>query len=313
MALLRTAYTVIRGGLIGTAEVMPGISGGTIALVTGVYETIITSAGHVLSGLRALFTDRARARREFVSADWGVIVPLLLGMVPAVLLAARLLAPLVQQHPVPVFGLFLGMTATAIIVPISMKGTGWSPTQVLIALAVATGVFFLVGLPPGNLEPVGPVVFLGAAVAVCALVLPGTSGAFILLTFGLYEPTLDALNSGDLGYIAIFAVGACTGLALFVKGLQWLLSAKRQITLVVLTGVVAGALRALWPWQGEGRDLLPPDEHIGLTVMMFGIGIAVVLGLFFIGRTVDRRHTALARVRQDDDDGRQDTGPHSTT
>lgn len=302
MHVFRTLYTVVRGGLIGTAEVMPGVSGGTIALVTGVYEAIITSAGHVLSALRALFTDRARARREFARADWGVILPLLLGMIPAVLLAARLLAPLVEQHPIPVLGLFLGMTATAIIVPISMKGTAWSPAQVLIAAAVAFGVFFLVGLPPGQLEPVGPVVFLGAAVAVCALVLPGTSGAFFLLTLGIYEPTLDALNSGNLGYIATFVAGALTGFALFVKGLQWLLSVKRQITLVVLTGVVTGALRALWPWQGESRELLPPDEHVGLTVAMFGIGAVVVLGLFLIGREMDRNRTALARVRKDSDD-----------
>src|SRR5690625_6870033 len=104
---------------------MPGISGGTLALVTGVYETIITSASHVVSGLRALFTDRARAREEFASANWAVIIPLLLGLVPALLLAAWLLAPLVEDHPVPMWALFLGMTATAIIVPLTMKGTRW--------------------------------------------------------------------------------------------------------------------------------------------------------------------------------------------
>lgn len=278
---------------------MPGISGGTIALVTGVYETIITSAGHVLSGLRALFTDRGRARQEFARADWGVIIPLLLGMVPAVLVAARLLAPLVADHPVPMFGLFLGMTATAVIVPISMKGTRWTPAQVLIALVVAAGVFVLVGLPPGNLDPVAPVIFVAAAVAVCALVLPGTSGAFILLTFGLYEPTLQALNSRDLGYVGIFIAGAFTGFALFVKGLQWLLTKQRQLTLVVLTGVVAGALRALWPWQGEARELYAPDEQIALTMVMMLLGSAVVLGLFFLGRRIDRAQTALAHTDPD--------------
>jgi len=294
--ILRTLYTFIRGALIGTAEIMPGISGGTIALVTGVYETIITSASHVVSGLRALFTDRARAREEFASANWAVIIPLLLGLVPALLLAAWLLAPLVEDHPVPMWALFLGMTATAIIVPITMKGTRWSAGQVLLAVLVAAGVFVLVGLPPGNLTPAAPVVFIAAAVSVCALVLPGTSGAFILLTLGLYEPTLEALNNRDVGYIAIFVAGAFTGFALFVKALQWLLDHRREITLVVLTGVVVGALRALWPWQGEGRELLPPGEQIGLAILMLLVGAGIVLGLFVLGRRVDRGQAALVRA-----------------
>lgn len=292
MPILRILYSAIRGMLIGVAEIMPGISGGTIALITGVYETIITSAGHVLSGLRALATDRGRAREEFARADWAIIVPLVLGMVPAVLIAARVLAPVVEQHPVPTFGLFLGMTATAIIVPISMTSQRWTLRQVLLALAVAAAVFVLVGLPPGELEPVWPVVFAAAAVAVCALVLPGTSGAFILLTFGLYEPTLAALNARDVGYVAVFLAGAFTGFALFIKGLQWLLQHRRQITLVILTGVVCGAVRALWPWQNDQRDLLVPDEQIALTVIMVLLGAAVVLGLFILGRRIDRSASA---------------------
>ncbi|MGC0251734.1 DUF368 domain-containing protein [Pseudactinotalea sp. Z1748] len=309
MSLLRSVYTVIRGGLIGTAEVMPGVSGGTIALVTGVYETIITSAGHFLSGVKALITDRARARMEFGRVNWKVILTLLAGMVPAVLLGARFLAPLVEDHPIPMLALFMGMTATAIIVPITMKGTGWSAGQVLLGVAVAVGVFFLVGLPPGNLDPVAPLIFVAAAVAVCALVLPGTSGAFILLTLGLYEPTLEALNSRDLTYLGIFVAGLITGLALFVKGLQWLLAHRREVTLVVLTGVVAGALRALWPWQGDGRELLAPGEQVGLAVTVFLLGSALVLGLFLLGRKVDREHTALSRVHPDEEDVGSD--PHT--
>src|SRR5690625_2581017 len=107
---MRTLYTVVGGALIGVAAIMPGISGGTFALITGVHETIITSAGHLISGVKALITDRARVRLEFAKVHWAVIVPLLVGMVPGLLLAARLLAPLVQDHPVAMRGLFLGMT-----------------------------------------------------------------------------------------------------------------------------------------------------------------------------------------------------------
>lgn len=287
MPALRTAYTAARGAMIGVAEILPGISGGTIALITGVYETVITSAGHFLSGAKALFSDRERAREEFARVKWGVIIPLLAGMIPALLLAARFIAPLVDDHPTPMFALFLGMTATAIIVPISMKRSQWTPREIVLAAVVAVGVFFLVGLPPQELTPSLPVVFVAAAVAVCALVLPGTSGSFILLTVGLYQPTLQALNDRDLGYIATFITGMIVGLAAFVKTLQWLLEHRRDITLVILTGVVAGALRALWPWQTDDRVLLAPSDQVGLSMVMFGIGVAVVLGLFIAGRRVD--------------------------
>src|SRR5690625_5981345 len=107
---------------------MPGISGGTIALVTGVYETIITSAGHFLSGTRALVTDRARAREEFAQVRWMVIIPLVLAMIPAALFAARVLAPLVENHPVPMWALFLGMT--------DRKSTRLNSSHVAISYAV---------------------------------------------------------------------------------------------------------------------------------------------------------------------------------
>lgn len=281
---LQTLTSFLRGALIGTAEIMPGISGGTIALVTGVYETIITSAGHFLSGTRALVTDRARARQEFARVRWAVIIPLVLAMIPAALFAARVLAPLVENHPVPMWALFLGMTAAALTVPLAMIGTRWRLWEVLLALAVAAAVFFLVGLPPQTLEPTTPVVFIAAAVAVCALVLPGTSGSFLLLTFGLYQPTLEALNERNLAYIATFILGAIAGLAAFIKALQWLLRHRRRITLVIITGVVAGALRALWPWQTEDRMLLAPTEELLPAVLMLALGAVIVLGLFYAGK-----------------------------
>lgn len=281
---LQTLTSVIRGALIGAAEIMPGISGGTIALVTGVYETIITSAGHFLSGVRTLLTDRTRAREEFARVRWAVIIPLVLGMAPAVLLAARVLAPLVEDHPIPMWALFLGMTGAALIVPLAMIGSRWRAWEVGLAIAVGIAIFFVVGVPPQNLTPTGPIIFLAAAVAICALVLPGTSGSFLLLTFGLYEPTLDALNARDYGYIAIFMAGAITGLALFIKALQWLLEHRRRITLVIITGVVAGALRALWPWQTEERGLLAPTDQVGLAAVMVVVGAAVVFGLFYAGK-----------------------------
>jgi putative membrane protein len=131
------------------------------------------------------------------------------------------------------------------------------------------------------------VVFLAAAVAACALALPGTSGSFLLLTFGLYQPTLAALNDRDWGYVAVFVAGITVGLGCFVSGLQWLLEHRRRGTLVLMSGVVLGALRALWPWQTDDRVLLAPDGQVALAVLTCAVGAAGVLGLAALSRRVE--------------------------
>lgn len=293
MSRVATAAHAVRGALIGMAEVMPGISGGTIALVTGVYESLIRSAGHFVGSVRAVFTDRDRSRAEMRQVRWSVVVPVLLGMIPAVLIGAALIAPLVEEHPIPMYGLFLGMTAAAVMVPITMIGTRWTLREVAISALVGVAAFILAGLPPQELSPSPPLIFVVAAIAVCALAMPGLSGSFLLLTFGLYTPTLNALNERDWGYVAVFLAGMVVGLAVFVRFLQWLLEHRRRITLVVMTGVMLGALRALWPWQTEDRALQAPGETIGLTVLLVLIGAGIVLGLFTVAKRIpDDHHTA---------------------
>lgn len=274
-----TLWSLARGVLVGGAEALPGISGGTVALVTGVYETAVTGAGHAVTAARLVVTDRTRARSELARVRWSVIVPLLIGIVPGLLVTVRFLAPMLEEHPVPLYGLFLGMTAAALVVPVRMAGARWSAGEVARALVVAAVVFVLVGLPPQHLTPTYPVVLVAAAVAACALALPGTSGSFLLLTFGLYQPTLAAVNDRDWGYVAVFLAGMVLGLACFVKALQWLLEHRRRPALVLLSGVMAGALRALWPWQEDDRTLLAPGDQVGLAAAAFVLGAAVVLGL----------------------------------
>jgi putative membrane protein len=289
MSSSSTPWSLARGVLVGAAEALPGTSGGTIALVTGVYETAVTGAGHTVAALRHVVTDRARARAELRRVRWPVIVPLLIGMVPGLLVTVRFVAPLLEEHPVPVYALFLGMTAAALTVPLRMIGTRWRARELGGAALVAVAVFLLVGLPPQHLEPTWPVVFLAAAVAACALALPGTSGSFLLLTFGLYQPTLAALNDRDWGYVAVFVAGIAVGLGCFVSGLQWLLEHRRRGTLVLMSGVVLGALRALWPWQTDDRVLLAPDVQVALAVLTCAVGAAGVLGLAALSRRVEAR------------------------
>ncbi|WP_223207862.1 DUF368 domain-containing protein [Actinopolyspora erythraea] len=292
---------LVRGALIGTAEVVPGVSGGTIALVTGIYEALIGSAGHLLSALRLAVADVprgagfSRAAAEFRRVRWDVVLPALIGLVCAALIAAKLLEPVLHDHPVSSRAVFLGLVLASLWVPISMIGGRWRASEVVTAVVVAALAFGLTSLPPTSVSPNPLFVALAAAVAVCALVLPGVSGSFFLLSFGLYETTISALNDRDLGYIATFALGAVIGLALFVKLLQWLLEHRRRITLVVMTGLMAGCLRALWPWQTEQRELLAPSDGVGVTVLFFLLGVALVTAVLVI------EHLALRNGRTDDE------------
>ncbi|MFI1933174.1 DUF368 domain-containing protein [Streptomyces sp. NPDC020330] len=281
-------FNAFRGALIGTAEAVPGVSGGTVALITGVYEKLIGGAGHVTSALRMAVSDlprgrgAARARAELRNVDWMVVVPLLIGMAAALVLSAKLIAPVVEEHPQFAYALFFGLVLASLWVPYSGSGQRWTGGNYVLCLVVAVAAFALTGLPPGEMPTHPVVVALAGSVAICALVLPGVSGSFLLLTLGLYEPTIDAVNERDFGYLAAFALGCVVGLALFVKLLKWLLENYHHVTLVVMTGLMAGSLRALWPWQDDDRGLLAPSGSVGLTCALIALGALVVIAVLVV-------------------------------
>ncbi|GAA2540947.1 DUF368 domain-containing protein [Pseudonocardia hydrocarbonoxydans] len=279
---------VLRGVAIGSVEVVPGVSGGTVALVVGVYERLIAAASHLVSAARATSDvprglGWARARAEVGRVEWGLVLAVLTGMVAAVLVAARLLPPLIEAHPVGTSALFFGMVAASVAVPLLDLGglRGVREWALVVAGAVATGL--VTGLPPGDLDdPPLWLVAPAAALAVCALVLPGLSGSFLLLAMGLYEPTLRAVDDRDLAYVGTFMLGAVLGLAFFVKGLEWLLEHHRRTVLALMTGILIGALRALWPWQTDDRALLAPDSGWPLMVGVAVLGAAAVAALVVV-------------------------------
>ncbi len=298
-----TAANVLRGGLIGTVEVVPGVSGGTVALVLGVYEMLITSAGHIVGGLRYLIADlprrrgTQRARAEFGKVQWPAVLPIAAGMLVAVLLVARQMESFVNDHPELARGLFLGLVGAAIIVPISMVGRDWRAGYVLAALAAAVGAFVVTGLPPTEVEPSRPVILVAGALAVSALMLPGLSGSFVLLSIGLYESTLAALNDRDVGYMAWFIAGLVIGLSLFVRLLQWLLEHRRAITLAVMTGLMLGCMRALWPWQDDDRGLRAPGDNLATVALLFALGVLAVGTTLYLGYRAQHR-SAGAHARR---------------
>lgn len=291
---VRSLPDVLRGAAIGTVEVIPGVSGGTVALVVGVYDRLIDGASHVVNAARGLLDlprgrGPARSRAELARVDWPLVVSILIGMVAAVLVAAQLLPPLIEAHPVGTRALFFGMVAASVAVPVLELGGIRGVREPVLVVVAAVATFAITSLPAGDLDdPPLWLVAIAASVAICALVLPGLSGSFLLLVFGLYEPTLNAVADGDIAYVATFMAGATVGLALFVKLLQWLLHTHRRTVLAVMAGILVGALRALWPWQTDGGGLLAPDPGWWAMVPVVLLGAALVTALVLVQRRRDR-------------------------
>ncbi|MCH9641680.1 MAG: DUF368 domain-containing protein [Actinomycetia bacterium] len=280
---------------MGVAEVIPGVSGGTVALIVGLYETLINAIANVVLSLRQLVglgTGKASARTAvstFRSLPWRILIPVAIGMVIALILGARFLEPLLEAHPVQMRALFFGLVLAGVYVPAHMvirtAPGGWPAKDLAVGLVAAVFLFWLTGVPPANIADPGPIVIvLAAAVAICALVLPGVSGSFLLLSVGMYEATISAVNNRELGYIALFGLGAALGLASFVTLLRWLLANRARTTLVVITGLMVGSLRALWPWQSPDRDLLAPAADISMVLLLFVAGVLAVAGLILVER-----------------------------
>ena len=241
----------VRGMLIGLAELVPGVSGGTIALISGIYEPLINSASHVVSAVKRVVTGKfSEAGAEFRKVRWGVVIPALLGMAVVVVAMAGIMKVFVGETPQLAHALFL---------------------------VAAIAAFFLTGLGAGSdvKDPPAWMIFGAAAVAICALVLPGVSGSFMLKIFGLYVPTMAAVEARSIGYLALFAAGAAVGLGLFVKGLNWLLEHKHAATMV-------------WPW-GPGGEPLAPNAHWSVLVALAVAGAVVVVGIVWVDRRLKRR------------------------
>jgi putative membrane protein len=282
----------VRGVAIGAAEVVPGVSGGTIALITGVYDTLIGSAATLIRAVAGSLRSAGRRERwqEVGALPWARVVTILLGMAFAIALAARILEPLIEGYPEHTRAVFLGLILASLAIPLNMAGGITSPSAGLIVLVAAAAAFFLTGIPPTSFDsPSSVIVLLAAAVAVCALVLPGVSGSFLLVGIGLYQPTIEAVNNRDLGYLGVFAAGAVLGLASFVVVLQWLLSRHQRVTLLVMAGLMAGSMRALWPWQTEDRVLLAPADNWIVMVGLALVGVACVVGLMRWEKALTRR------------------------
>jgi putative membrane protein len=275
--------------LMGTAEVIPGVSGGTMALIAGVYEALVGALSSLVSvGLALLRLDWTAARRHWTAVPWGLLLPLLGGMAGMVVLGARLIPGLLEAHPARMRGLFFGLVGASLFIP-ALRIQHLTAPRFLLGLVCAGLAFTSTGLPVLEASNPGPVrVFCSAAIAICAMILPGVSGAFLLEVLGVYTPTLQALNTFEAGYVLTFGAGAAVGLAVFAKLLDRLLTHYHDATMAALVGLIAGALRALWPYtEGTALRLPAPGEPVGSVAGLAVLGFAAVLGLLWWSRRPD--------------------------
>jgi len=289
---------LLYGVLMGGADVIPGVSGGTMALIVGVYERLVGGISSGVSwGLALLRFDRDEMRTHWAAVPWGLVLPLGVGIGLAILVGARVIPGLMEAHPEPMRGLFLGLVGASLVIP-ALRIQQLTVLRVGIGLGCAVAAFYLTGLPvldaadPGLLR-----VFLSAGVAICAMILPGVSGAFLLEVLGIYTPTLAAVNGGNWLYVLTFMVGAGVGLGSFAKLLDWLLSHRHDATMAALVGLIAGALRSLWPYLGPDRALRLPgaDDPVVPVLGLAVIGFGAVLGLLWGSPQADAEPAPSAR------------------
>lgn len=250
---------------MGASDVVPGVSGGTVALVLGIYNDLITNIGLGAKALGRLvrgdvsgFLDRLRR------VDWLFLIPLLAGVGTAVLVLAGVIEAALSDYPEAMAGLFFGLVLGSIFVARDLLK---SPTATHAAIAVAVGLatFVLLGFQSGPITDPSPILLvLAGALAICAMILPGISGSFILLMIGMYATVLDAVDERNLAEIALVGIGATVGLALFSSGLNYVLEHHHDRVMAVLIGLMLGSLRVLWPWP-NGVGIIDHDETISGT------------------------------------------------
>jgi len=277
----------VRGFAMGSADIVPGVSGGTIALVLGIYERLLAS---IRAGSKALTVlvraDVAGFRRWMAAVEWNFIIPLLAGIGVAFLTLARLIRDLLEGQPELMAAVFTGLVAGSVFVAWRLLRTPQALHGLIIA-AVGAATFVALGLVHGTSEEsVGQIsdpalwaFFLSGAVAICAMILPGVSGSFLLVVLGMYGPALNALTEFELPKLIAFGLGAVVGLALFSQLLHLALQRHHDAMMAVLIGLMAGSVRVLWPWPDgvESTDLGAPGSDWPLAVVLAVVGCLAVM------------------------------------
>lgn len=286
-----------KGLAMGAADVVPGVSGGTIAFISGIYEELLESISNINLDLFKTL------KKEGFSSAWkqlngNFLLALFSGIFISIVSLAKAIKWLLENEPILLWSFFFGLVLASIIY-IAKQITKWNVVSYVLLILGAVLAYYITTLNPLISESSSPLfMFLAGAVAICAMILPGISGSFILVLLGAYKPILEAINNRDLKTIALVGAGAFVGLLTFSRVLKWLFTHYKNYTLVALTGFIIGSLNKIWPWKkvltyrlnshGENvpfneQSVLPtsfdgdPKIVFGIVLMIVGFSLILLL------------------------------------
>ncbi len=289
------AYLVFTGITMGAADVVPGVSGGTMAFIMGVYQELIDAIKSFdLGVIKLLLRLRLRAAAERVS--WRFLTALLAGIGTAIISLAGVLTWLLEHQAVYLYAFFFGLVLASIVaIGVHIK---WSPGAVATLLAGTVAAYLIVGLVPVQMPHDALTLFLSAMVAITAMILPGISGSFLLLILGQYAYVLGAVKALDIVTLLPFGAGIVVGITGFARVLSWLLHHYHQMTITLLVGFMIGSLRKIWPFKetletgvdrhGEVVPILQRNVLPDVTSNQFWISLALCVAGFVLIRFLDR-------------------------
>lgn len=295
---------------MGAADTVPGVSGGTIAFITGIYEELITTLGKIDISLLRVW------KQEGFSPMWkklngNFLVALLSGVGFSIFTLMRLARYLLENHPLAVWAFFFGLVLASIGY-VAKQIKKWNGATLTALILSAVAAYFVTSFPAlSNTDHSYPFLFMAGAIAVCAMILPGISGAYILLLLGAYEEITRAVSDFEIKKLLVTGAGIIVGIMSFSRLLKWLFSKYEQITLAALTGFIAGSLNKIWPWKKvvdyqvidnqlqilseksvwpgnysgypslteKGINFVDKDPQIGIALLFSCLGFMLILGL----------------------------------
>ena len=292
------------GFLMGSADVVPGVSGGTMAFILGIYQELIEAIRKFTAAQNLKLLLTLQFKKLLKDLPWRFILPLFLGIISAIVLTASGIKWLLENRPSQIWAFFFGLVLASILCVIN-RVKCWKIDRILVLAIGAAAAWILVGLPFSECPPnEWWYLILCGAVAICAMILPGISGSFILVLMGKYDTVIGAVHhlktaiiSHDwsavppqLAVLGLFVVGVVIGLASFVRLLSWLLKKHPDLTIAALIGFMAGSLRKVWPWKApDGLRNILPDTLDGGVAAAAALAVLGFILVFVIEKTAERR------------------------
>lgn len=285
-----------KGFCMGSADVVPGVSGGTMAFILGIYEELIDSIRMVGRPEFIGAALRLRVETLFSLLNWRFLLAVFIGIGLAVVSLAPGIEWMLENEPVRLWSFFFGLVVASVLT-VGRRITRWQPS-LWVAMAAGTALaFWVVGLVPTQTPTTWWFLILSGAIAICAMILPGISGSFILVLLSKYQFFVSAVNDRDIVSLALAGIGAVVGLVTFAQVLGWLFKRYHDLTVALLTGLMIGSLRKIWPWKetleavtGSHGELIPVVQRNVLPAFSvngaFNAEIAWALGLALLGFVV---------------------------